>query len=307
MALFDFTTMTHARKTWLIVNPASGSNDDEAFEALCACCRDNGIEIDRVIRFPDDDLPTAGQLDDAGIEMVTIFTGDGTINAAVTGLYGWSGTILILPGGTMNLLSIRLHGDVPRDDIVARVARGEGWRTRPAVARCSAGDALAGLMIGPGTAWFDVREAMRDGDVLALASGVVEAIGESTAGTPVRFVEPRIGKDEGYPLVVMTPERGKISVAAYHSETVADYAQQGVALLKRDFRQGPHDDLGALSDMELESAGDEPLAVLIDGEPATLALRDRFAVAECGVDLVMTCTPDDASTDDASDAGREDD
>lgn len=302
MALFDFTIMTHPRKTWLIVNPASGSNDDEAFEAVCACCRDNGIEIDRVIRFPDDDLPTAAQLDAAGIEMVTIFTGDGTINAAVTGLYGWSGTILTLPGGTMNLLSIRLHGDVPRDEIVARVARGEGWRTRPAVARCSAGDALAGLMVGPGTAWFDVREAMRDGDVLALASGLVEAIGESTAGTPVRFAEPRIGKDEGYPLVVMTPESGKISVAAYHSETVGDYAQQGVALLKRDFRQGPHDDLGALSDMVLESAGEEPLDVLIDGEPATLARRENFTVAECGVDLVMTCTPDDTSS-----AGPKDD
>lgn len=286
--------MTEPRKTWLIVNPASGSNDDEAFDSLCECCAANALTIDRVFRFPDDALPTAAELDAAGIDLVTVFTGDGTINAAITKLYGWSGAVLILPGGTMNLLSIRLHGDVPCDEIVARVAKGELRKTRPSIARCASGDALAGLMVGPGTSWFDVREAMRDGDIVSLAGGLVEAIGESTAGAKVRLADPATGLEEGYPLLVMTPASGKIALAAYHSQSLTDYAQQGLALLKRNFREGPHDELGAFTEMTLENVENEPLQVLIDGEMASLPPRARFTVAPCEVDLVATL-PEDAA------------
>lgn len=284
-----------SKRTWLVVNPASGSYDDAAFEALCECCTQNAIDLDRVIRFPEQDkLPTAAELDAAGVDFVTIYTGDGTINALVTGLYGWSGAILILPGGTMNLLSIRLHGDVETSDIVAKVAKGHFRKERPCVVRCDGGDALAGLMVGPGTAWGEVREAMRDMDIVGFATQAVTAIGESTAGTKVRIVEPRLGKEEGYPLLVMTPEQGKMSVAAYHSETVGDYAQQGVALLQRDFRKGPHDDLGQMDAMTVELADDadtsagEALPTLIDGEGTELPGRTRFTVVPCEVDLIVT-------------------
>ncbi|WP_066557945.1 diacylglycerol/lipid kinase family protein [Croceicoccus bisphenolivorans] len=287
--------MNIPRKTWLVVNPDSGSYDRAAFDALCDCCTDQAIDLDRVIRFPKEDLPSADELDAAGIDLVTIFTGDGTINALVTGLYGWGGSVLILPGGTMNLLSIRLHGDVSAEEIVCRVASGQARAERPAVVRSGKGDALAGLMVGPGTAWNDVREAMRQGDILAMAGGAAEALGESTGGTRVRVVDPAIGKEEGYPLIVMTPEGEKMSVAAYHSETVGEYAQQGVALVKRDFREGPHDDLGTFEAMTMDSAANEPLKALIDGEPATLPARARFAIVPCEVDLLVTAgaTPDD--------------
>ena len=50
------------------------------------------------------------ELDAAGIKRLAIFTGDGSLNAAITNLYGWGGKILVLPGGTMNLLCKRLNG-----------------------------------------------------------------------------------------------------------------------------------------------------------------------------------------------------
>ncbi|WP_164843985.1 diacylglycerol/lipid kinase family protein [Croceicoccus ponticola] len=291
--------MANAQKTWLVINPDSGSYDAKAFDALCASFAEHAIELDRVVQFPSEDLPTIAQLDAADVDLVTIYTGDGTINALVTALYGWGGSILILPGGTMNLLSIRLHGDVDSDTIVARVAEGQFRSLRPSVVRCEAGDALAGLMVGPGTAWGDVREAMRKFDVLGVASGAATAIGQSTAGVKVRVVEPEIGEPDGYPLIVMTPEQGNISVAAYHSTTVAEYAQQGVALLKRDFREGPHDDLGTFETMTLASADSEPLQILIDGEGATLDPRARFWVAPCEVDIIVTVREDEGVQADA--------
>lgn len=277
--------MTRLRKTWLVINPASGSYDDNAFGALCRCLHGNDIVPDKVIRFPEDALPDAADLDAAGIETVTIYTGDGTINALVTSLYGWSGAVLALPGGTMNLLARRLHGDADAPSIVARLCEGGGRRVRPGVVRCAAGDALAGLMVGPGTAWNDVREAMRETDLVAMAQALPDALRESTAGEMVCLADPPDRHEEGFPLVVMRPDDGKIALDAYHSETVADYAQQGAALLKRDFREGPHDRLGEFEAMTMASESGGPIDALIDGEPARLPATARFELAACEVDL----------------------
>lgn len=280
--------MAHTRRTWLVINPDSGSYDEAAFDALCRCYDDHDFAIDRVIRFPKDDLPVAADLDAAGIDLVTIFTGDGTINALVSGLRGWGGAILVLPGGTMNLLARRLHGEVDSDAIVAKVAGGHAQRKRPGVVRCDAGDALAGLMVGPGTAWNEVREAMRHFDVAAMAGGAAAAIGESTGGAMVALVDPPTGRPAGYPLVLMSPEPGTMTIEAYHSETAAEYAQQGIALLKRDFREGPHDELGQYETMTMASADGAQIDALLDGEPATLPPRARFEVVSCEVDLLVT-------------------
>ncbi|WP_144097032.1 diacylglycerol/lipid kinase family protein [Croceicoccus sediminis] len=280
--------MNHARKTWLVINPDSGSYDDAAFEALQHCCGKNGIDVDKVIRFPEDDLPTASELDAAGIEFVTIYTGDGTINALVTGLYGWGGAVLVLPGGTMNLLSIRLHGDVEPDVIVSRFCANSAQRQRPHVIRCKDGDALAGMMAGPACVWSEVREAMRHFDVVGMAGSAADAVRESTDGPMVRITRPEIGREDGYPLVLMSPEDGKMTVDAYRAETLGEYAQQGIALLKRDFREGPHDELGELDEMTITACEGERLDVLVDGEPGDLDSEATFRVVPCEVDLVVT-------------------
>lgn len=280
--------MAHARKTWLVINPDSGSYDDKAFKALQDCCGQNGIDVERVIRFPKDDLPRPDELDAAGIEFVTIYTGDGTINALVTSLYGWGGAVLVLPGGTMNLLSIRLHGDVEPDEIVQRFCSGKAGRERPHVIRCDAGDALAGMMAGPACAWSEVREAMRHFDVVAMAGSTAEALKESTDGPMVRVVSPPLGKSDGYPLVLMSPEDGKMSVDGYHAETLGEYAQQSLALLKRDFREGPHDKLGRLEEMTITACEGERLDILVDGEPRVSDCEATFRVVPCEVDLVVT-------------------
>jgi hypothetical protein len=107
----------------------------------------------------------------------------------------------------------------------------------------------------------------------------------------VKVVEPQVGKADGYPLLVMTPEQGTMSVAAYHSESIGDYAQQGAALLQRDFRKGPHDDLGQMDAMTLASAAGEPLQTLVDGESADMPSRATFTVVPCEVDLIVTGAP----------------
>lgn len=273
---------------WLVTNAASGSNGDDAVESLKQDFADAGIRIDRTINFPDEDLPTAQQLDAAGIAAVAVFAGDGTINSLVTSLYGWGGAILILPGGTMNLLYKRLHGDLEMKEVLAAVAAGWARPCRPGIVRCDGGDGFAGVMAGPGTAWNDVREAMRDIDIAGIAAGTAKAIGQSVAAPMIACVEPRLGRDDGYPLLVLTPGRDGFVIDAYFAETMGDYLAQGLALLKRDFREGPSERLGVVRELSVRSVSADPIGLLVDGEPADTGAEAGFVLASCEVDLLAT-------------------
>ena len=156
------------------------------------------------------------------------------------------------------------------------------------MARCDAGDALAGLLAGPGTSWVSVREAMRDFDIAGFAEGTSEAVAETTGGSMVRCCNPARGKDDGYPLIEFTPSHRGIQLDAFHAEGAGEFLQQSIALLKRNFREGPHTRLGLFDELELETVDGAPLDVLIDGEPAQLAAKAKFTVAPCEVDLLAT-------------------
>lgn len=276
-------------KSWLVVNSRSGSNSDAARCALLEALETRGLSPEKTIEFPAEDLPTPTMLDEAGIGRLTVFTGDGSLNAVIESVAGWGGEVLVLPGGTMNLLSIRLHGeDKTYEDILDCIARGAMRRVAPLMACCDAGRAHAGLLVGPATAWVEVREAMRDFDVAGLAQGASEAIAVSTGGARVRMSEPAIGHKDGYPLIEITPSHCGMQVDGFRTENTGEFLQQGWAVLRRRFREGPHERLGLLDSLVIENCGGEKLDVLIDGEPATLAPRAEFTVAPCPVDLLAT-------------------
>jgi hypothetical protein len=280
--------MQEKRRIWLVNNASSGSNDDTALAALDRCCGEHGFHVAHRTVFPAQDLPTPAILNAAGIDRVAVFAGDGTINTLIARLAGWSGAVLVLPGGTMNLLYHRLHGERSMEQVIATAARNEAAMRRPGVIRCPSGDAYAGMLAGPGTSWGRVREAMREANVVDLAAGTVQAIEQTLAGDLIACVEPRFGRPEGYPLVMLTPFDDGIEVEAYHAETAGEYLEQAWALLKRNFREGPHDVLGKARAVRLASTAGNAFGLLVDGEPAEAAPEVEFRLAACEVDLVAT-------------------
>ncbi len=271
--------------TWLLVNHASGSNDPDRVTALVAALAAAGHPPARVVAIPTDELPMIGELDAAGVGLLAIFAGDGTVNAAVTRIQGWGGRVLVLPGGTQNLLAKACHGSLGELEIVARLAAGGLAETRRNLIRTAHGDGLCEVLAGPGAHWSDVREAMREGDLGAMAASVGTALGQSAAGPQVAVVEPPRGKPEGYPAVRIHLGEDKdgeaLAIDGYGAEGLGDYAMQGLALLRRDFREGPHDELGTARSVTCRSS--EPIELMIDGERATGAAEERFELAQCEV------------------------
>ena len=289
-------TERHRHLTWLLVNQASGSNDPARVTALVEALDAAGHAPQRVVTLPTDDLPTIAELDAAGVGLLVIFTGDGTVNAAVatlsgpklsgtglsgSGLQGRGGRVLVLPGGTQNLLAKACHGDLGELDIVARLAAGRLVETHRNLIRTAHGDALCEVLAGPGAHWSDVREAMREGDLGAMAASVGTAIGQSAAGPQVAVVDPARGKPEGYPAVRIHLGEQALAIDGYGAEGLGDYAMQGLALLKRDFREGPHEQLGTAPAVVCRSS--EPIELMIDGERATGTFEERFEFAQCKV------------------------
>jgi diacylglycerol kinase family enzyme len=242
-----------------------------------------------VLRLPADTLPTRATLEAANVATLAIFTGDGTVNAQVAQLHGWSGAVLVLPGGTQNLLAKALHGDVDAPTIAARLGRGELRRSRRPAVETSTGHALVEVLAGPGATWADVREGVRDMDLSTIASALGEAVRSTAGGASVSVSEPSLGKPEGYRAVRIDADDGTLTLDGYDAQDWADLAAHGVSMLvKRDFRQGPHEELGQADAVVCTSA--EPIALMIDGERRDGTVRETFRCVTLPVEFLASDT-----------------
>lgn len=284
--------MGEAKRIWLINNEASGSNDADALLACEHACDDNSLHIAQRTTFPAQELPSPELLDAAEIEIVVVYAGDGTINSALQALAGWDGAVLVLPGGTMNLLYHRLFGDADLEDAVTAVSQGNAFTRNPGIITSNCGTAYAGILAGPGTEWANVREAMRDVAPLEMAGEARRAFAETVWGQRLRCAEPNFGTREGYPLILLNPRDHGIEADAYHAESAAEFTEQLFAIVRRDFREGPHDRLGSADRFVLESVDGAGFGILFDGEPCDADGATEFVLEPAKVNLLATLADD---------------
>lgn len=250
-------------RTLLIVNAKSGSAAAVPCEDFVPALRKAGLPVEHLLKLPDDRLPERAWLEQTSCRAIVIVSGDGTVAGLCEKLGDWPGSILVLPGGTMNLLSRRLHGEVTLPEMLDRLEVAPLASIRIPVICFGEREILTGLTVGPSTRWGDVREGIRRGDVGALAQAVPEAWSDTLADKGV-WIEghPR----QAYAGVFVEPDRADaLSVIAFRANNIGDMVGHGVAWLRRDFRDGPSDDFGTMR--EVTVVGDETeTGLLIDGE-----------------------------------------
>lgn len=278
--------MTIRETVWLVVNGASGSHAEETIRTLCDAFGDAAARPARIVDCQEEELPAPRDLAAAGVGILAVHGGDGTLNAAATRLRGWGGAMLPLPGGTANLLCRRLHGECDAEEIARRFASGRLDRVRVNCIRGSHGLALVEVVAGPGAAWADVREEMREGNIVETVAMAVDAASRSTVGPMVAIYEPPLGREQGYAGVRLAIEDDGMAVQGYGTEDVGDYLRQGVAILKRDFREGPHDELGLHPAIACRSLEGEPIELMVDGERRQGGPDERFSLASLELDLL---------------------
>ncbi|HEU5327748.1 MAG: diacylglycerol/lipid kinase family protein [Thermomicrobiales bacterium] len=114
-------------QAWLIVNPAAGQDD---WHAQVRAAQDTlagagwAVEV-RETAGPGDATRFAREAVAAGLDVVVVAGGDGTVNEALQGLAEQRRTALaVLPGGTVNVWATELGADEHEADLAARIAEG---------------------------------------------------------------------------------------------------------------------------------------------------------------------------------------
>ncbi|MGN6675392.1 MAG: diacylglycerol/lipid kinase family protein, partial [Thermomicrobiales bacterium] len=112
-------------QAWLIVNPAAGQDD---WHAQVRAAQDTlagagwAVEV-RETAGPGDATRFAREAVAAGLDVVVVAGGDGTVNEALQGLAEQRRTALaVLPGGTVNVWATELGADEHEADLAARIA-----------------------------------------------------------------------------------------------------------------------------------------------------------------------------------------
>lgn len=273
-------------KTWLIVNEASGSYDAAVIADIVTWFAESDQPVDCIVRCPDEDLPTPAKLDQHAIETLAIYAGDGTTNSALKAVAGWGGDVLILPGGTMNLLARALHGDQPCRSIIQQAARDRRTRRLNSV---EIGDNIAyvGVIAGPTTSLAQVRENARHARLSELVLEAIPAAITETLGGPQVGIE---GQEERFPAIFAAPRENVMELCGFTASTIGEVLSHASAWLNGDFRDGPRVDLGSAATATLASEA-ETIGLLIDGESAEARPGDTLRLAQAPHNFIETRPP----------------
>lgn len=272
------------KRTLLITNTNSGSAGGVDEQSVVSSLKLAGLDIVETRVLPEQDLPSQKQLDDKSIEIVAILSGDGTISSFYAKLAKWGGAILVLPGGTMNLLSRRLHGDVSLDVLLESLSKGGLVPKQIALIAVAEKHILTGLTIGPSTRWAEVREGMRHADLQTLAETIPAAWSDTMSADGV-WVGDEV-KNQFASVFVEPVDGDHLSVIAFIASNVGDMVGHGLAWLRKDFREGPHEDLGIMREVTISSA-ERKASVLIDGEAVELPVPIRCYAAMSEIQFLV--------------------
>ena len=271
--------------TWLIYNGASGSHDDAALEDLVAALAAGGFAPAKVLDAKDG-TPDAAAANAAGIGLLVVHGGDGTLSRTIGDLEGFTGRVLPLPGGTYNLLCTEIFDERTPIEIVGLLGEGKLAPHRRTCIRGEGLVALCELLAGPGAKWADVREELRDANYGEMIAKGWDAAADSTVGPMVALTDPAVGREDGYSGVRLVPQVDGIFVEGFATEGIGDFLQQGAAILARDFREGPHDDLGSFPRVSCRSLEGEAIPLMVDGERSEGGAQLAFSLDRLEVDLL---------------------
>lgn len=276
-------------RLWFITNPNSGTTTAAKCEALEAVFDERGLTLAGRTDFPEQKLPEPKELDDAKVDTVVLFAGDGTINAALSALEKWEGAFLILPGGTMNLLAKGLHSETDPHKIVhaANVCD-----RRVALPYVIAGShrAFVGLILGPAATWFRAREAVRSGRIKRLVSAVRGAWRRTFGDRGIRL-RGTPGLGDKYQAVFVTPKLDGLHIAAVDARDWGAIVKLGWEWLTGDWVAA--NSVSEAHSDALRVRGRKPVLALFDGEPVTLDPRETIHAGKSLETFIATRSDED--------------
>jgi diacylglycerol kinase family enzyme len=207
-------------KVGAIINTSSGSCDLESEQKMLNAFKGAGIIKPRMWCGRADQMtPFFAEVAGENLDVLVVLGGDGTIRTAAEGCTEKGPYLVPLPGGTLNMLSRALYGDVSWEDALKNTL------TAPSTRMLSGGRVgekqfLIAAIVGAPSLWAEARESIREGEIVdAIEKGGVAF--QHMFETKVQYLISGKIKGEAQAVVLICP---LISQALSDSEQALEAA-----------------------------------------------------------------------------------
>jgi|TARA_R100000501_G_scaffold14680_3_gene26650 diacylglycerol kinase family enzyme len=253
-------------RAWLVINPSSHSFTDTLLSDIRNTADKKGLKICGESRFPKEELPDQRTLEAHSVDTVILFGGDGTIDAMACHVADWPGNLLLLPGGTMNMLPRRLHGDAGPCEIIRAACEAPAIRSLPFV-QAGPHRSFVSILAGPAATFVHAREALRAGRLRRLW----RALGFAWRISWSRRIHVS-GLNGGFRLVMAEAgeqaEKGKLRVAGIRARHLGDLLTLVRSWWGSNWRDATT--VAQLETIAAELRSTRPIHALFDGEERIL-------------------------------------
>ena len=257
-------------KCLVVINSVSGSVPENSAEKLEADLNDLGLEYE--IRLVDgnslkDQMKEANKTLGAE-DVLIVWGGDGTLACALEHQDDTSPHMLPLPGGTMNMLHERVHGDAVNSEALLKQCLTSGTRTTLPAGKINGRRFYVGAFFGKLTQLAKAREAGRHGhpfkalETFVSASDILDLTPELSITTDVSTACKAntlgVFLEEGLP--------DKFDVGIFASESFLDLTSAAIESLAVDWREADGVTHTQCKTLNIACDADHPVYVTLDGE-----------------------------------------
>lgn len=281
-------------KTIALFNSKSGSVPADARERLLSVLEGAGhAHAELVEADPGDPGAQLRELAGQSPDLFIVWGGDGTLRAALTEVGAKTSNLLLLPGGTMNLLPHILHGEKGWEDVLRDVIKSPRRKTLPA-GILNGQPFYCAMLAGAPARFAEAREALRRGD-LGKAAGEAKAAIDvlNTLHLAARysngyaFTDARLPTSSVIGAVVgaLTKTGEGMEVASLANPTTGGALNVVWTSFFSDWRNAPGVEVAPATSLDIDGEDGEQIPVIADGEPADVDdhvhVTFREKAAEC--------------------------
>lgn len=284
-----------ARRVIFIVNPASGSVPEDAAETLSAAWQE--LELSPALEVRDiaggDVAEEIRAAVEAGPDMLGVWGGDGTMACALTQAADAGQPVLVLPGGTMNLLPRRLFDDDTNwRTCLERLSQGARLHTLPA-GQVDGQRFFVAAMFGDLAGLSEAREALRNGELGKAAENLLSGDAFSLSPKLQLDIAPLAGpssqREATAASVVVGAEGGSslLELALLEAGNILELGAVGLETLLRGWRDADSLEIVKAGSVAVTYGGDGPLPCTLDGEKVDLMGRSVFTLIPDVADVLV--------------------
>jgi diacylglycerol kinase family enzyme len=282
-------------KVGAIINTSSGGCDSESEEKMLNALKSAGIVAPTIWCGGGDRMtPFLAEAVGQELDVLVVLGGDGTIRTAAEGCTEEGPYLIPLPGGTLNMLSRALYGDMSWENALRNTLAAPATRVLSG-GRVADKQFFVAAIVGAPSLWAEARESIREGALVeALKKGRVAF--QHMFETKVQYLISEKIKGEAEAVVLVCPliseemsdSEQALEAAVIDVESAAEVIGLATAAAFAKWREDRNILLTKTKRVAVQSSKDIP--AILDGERVNLGRSAEIAFVSRAVNVIVPKT-----------------